>query len=55
MGKINKSIEELSKEGWEDIHVSYAGFDIYKNGDKRILYDSKNQIIYLNYSTIEQK
>jgi hypothetical protein len=47
--KQNKSVEELTKEGWEDTLTHFAHIKIYKNGNDRILYDTKTQTIEYRY------
>ena len=49
---VVKSIEELSKEGWEDTYQHFGNsknFKIYKNGNDRILYNTKEQKIEKRY------
>ncbi len=44
-----KSLEELTREGWEYTGIRFSYLQIYKNGEKRILYDNNNQSIYAEY------
>lgn len=43
--KVVKPIEELLKEGWRDTFQHFSHFKIYKTGNERILYNTKNQTI----------
>ena len=48
-GKSRKSVEDLIKEGWKNTYILYADMEIYKKDNERILYDKKNQEIYIKY------
>jgi len=48
-GKSRKSVEDLIKEGWKNTYILYADMEIYKKDNERILYDNKNQKIYIKY------
>ena len=47
--------EALKAAGWENTGVFYAGFEIWKNGGKRILRDHKDEKIHVAYDFNLQK
>jgi hypothetical protein len=48
--KVKKTLAELSQEGWESTHTSFGNRIIYKNGNNRILYNTKEQTIEKRYT-----
>lgn len=39
----------LKERGWENTGESYCGLEIWKMGEKRMLYDSKKNLVYKLY------
>jgi hypothetical protein len=42
-------ISDLEKIGWVNCHELYCGCQIWKKGEKRILYDLRKNMVYRCY------
>lgn len=50
-----KPLEELTQEGWKYAGLRFAYLKVYKNENKRIIYDDKLNIICKEYSIEDKK